>query len=194
MRNLILILIIGITACKEDGVYSPKPRMYPKVDYPEKKYTLFDEEYCEMTFDRPVYTEVKQEESFFDEKPLNPCWFNIVFPSLNGQLYFSYFPIDSRERFDELVADAFTFVEKHDIKANYRTELLIENDQGLNGILFDIDGPVASPVQFYLSDSTRHFVRASLYFNNKVEPDSMAPIYAFVKEDIERMIKTMKFK
>jgi gliding motility-associated lipoprotein GldD len=193
MRYLILVFIIGMIGCKEEGVYSPKPRMYPKVDYPEKSYTIFNETYCEMTFERPVYTEVKQEKSFFDEDPLHPCWFDITFPSLNGKLHFSYYPIDSRERFDELVGDAFTFVEKHDIKANYRTEILIENDQGLNGILFDIDGPVASPVQFYLSDSTRHFIRASLYFNNKVEPDSMAPIHAFVKEDIERVIETMKF-
>ena len=193
MRYSIIIMILLIVGCKDEGVFSPKPRMYPKVEYPEKAYTIFDEDYCELTFERPVYTEINQERSFFDEEPLHPCWFDLSFPSLNGTLHFSYYPVDDRARFDELVGDAFTFVEKHDIKANYRTETIIENDHGLSGILFDISGPVASPTQFYLSDSTDHFIRASLYFNNKVEPDSMAPIYTFVREDIERMIATMKF-
>ena len=193
MRYFILTIIILMVACKDEGVYSPKPHMYPKVNYPAKEYSTFEEDYCDMTFEKPVYTQISQERSFFEEDPLHPCWFDVNFPSLNGSLHFSYYPVESRKRFDELVGDAFTFAEKHDIKANYRTETAIDNEHGLSGILFDISGPVASPIQFFLSDSTEHFIRASLYFNNKVQPDSMAPIYSFVREDIERMIATMNF-
>ena len=193
MRYFIIVILV-VLGCKDTGVFTPKPRMYPKINYPERSYKTFEESYCEFTFEVPMYTVTDQEQSFFEEKPLNPCWFDLEIPDLNGQLHFSYYPIESRQRFDELVSDAFTFVEKHDIKANYRSETLLDTPQGLHGILFDIDGPVASPIQFFLTDSTAHFVRASLYFNNKVEPDSMAPVYAFVREDIERMIQTMRFK
>ena len=193
MRNVLLIFLLGLIGCKDSGVFTPKPRMYPKINFPERSYKTFNESYCNMEFEVPAYAETNQEKTFFDEEPVHPCWFDLEIPSLNGRLHFSYYPIESQQRFDELVSDAFTFVEKHDIKANYRSETLINTPNDLHGIIFDIDGPVASPVQFFLTDSVSHFLRASLYFNNKVEPDSMAPIHAFVREDIDKMIQTMRF-
>ena len=194
--RIVIIAIIGLLlyGCSEEKAYSPKPRMFPKVDYPEKAFIPFNQDYCQLTFDMPAYSNISQEKLFFDETPANPCWFDLEFKNFNGNLHFSYYPIDDRKSFDELVVDAFKFVEKHDIKANYRSETAIENQYGVSGILFDIEGPVATPIQFFLSDSTDHFIRASLYFNNKVEPDSMAPIYNFVREDVLRIIETITFK
>jgi len=195
VRILIAVLVIFIiVGCTADKVYAPKPRMYPKVFYPEKEYITFEEDYCQLTFDMPAYARVMQERTFFEEEPADPCWFDLELKDFNGNLHFSYYPVNDRKTFDELITDAFRFVEKHDIKANYRSETVLENKQGVSGILFDIEGPVATPIQFFLTDSTHHFVRASLYFNNKVEPDSMAPIYSFVREDILRIIESMEFK
>jgi gliding motility-associated lipoprotein GldD len=182
-----------IISCAGETVYSPKPRMYPKVNYPQKSYIPFDEDFCNLTFEIPVYTNVLQEARFFEEKPVDPCWFDLEYPDFNGSLHFSYYPVGDRKSFDGLVQDAFKFVEKHDIKANYRSETIVHNKFGASGILFDIDGPVATPLQFFLSDSTYHFIRASLYFDNKVDPDSMAPIYNFVREDVLKMMETMQF-
>ena len=194
MRIIITLLVISIVVgCAGDSVFTPKPRMYPKVFYPQKAYTVFQQNYCPMTFEIPVYAEVAREQSFFEEKPLDPCWFDLEFKELNGNLHFSYYPVKGQKSFDELIDDAFKFVEKHDVKANYRSETSVRNQQGVSGILFDIEGPVATPIQFFLTDSTTHFIRASLYFNNKVEPDSMAPIYEFVRQDVLRMIETMQF-
>jgi gliding motility-associated lipoprotein GldD len=142
----------------------------------------------------PDYARIVQDTLFFDEKPINPCWFDVEFLPFNGKLHCSYYPIMDQNGFEELISDAFTFVDKHDIKANYRAETQIMGKEGTGGILFEIDGPVATPIQFFLTDSTDHFIRGSLYFNNKVNPDSMAPVHQFVTEEIKKMLETLAFK
>lgn len=59
---------------------------------------------------------------------------------------------------------------------------------------FEMTGPAATPFQFFITDSTSHFMRGALYFNTQVRPDSLMPVYDFVKIDVDRLIKTFKFK
>lgn len=182
-----------LTACQEERVYIPKPRMYPKVELPDRGYQLFEEDYCEMTFEYPSYALVEQDRYFFEGNPIDPCWFNIQFPSLNGTLFCSYIPIDNRSHYDKLINESFRLVEEHNRKANYRQEEYISNANGVGGLYFSLGGEVATNMQFVLTDTTEHFFRASLYFNSKVAPDSIRPIYQFVKEDVDHMIKTFSW-
>ena len=39
-----------------------------------------------------------------------------------------------------------------------------------------------------------HFFRAAFYFNAQVNTDSLAPIYAFIKEDLQKMLLTFEWK
>jgi gliding motility-associated lipoprotein GldD len=52
----------------------------------------------------------------------------------------------------------------------------------------------ASPFQFYLTDSTKNFVRGALYFNTVPNNDSLAPVIDFLKQDIIHMIETFRWK
>lgn len=192
--SFLLSLIILLLSCGSSETPLPKPRLYPKIDLPEKSYSRFDRDYCALSFDFPNYGVLIQDSLFFEEKPLDPCWFDIQMKSINAQLHCSYIPIENRTHFDKLVKDAFRMSGEHNAKAEYRDDKLIKNPQGIEGVLFEIDGPVASPVQFFLTDSTQHFFRSSLYFNAKPEPDSLAPVLAFVKEDISRMIDSFTWE
>ena len=73
-------------------------------------------------------------------------------------------------------------------------ETRLKNAQGVHGLILEWTGPAASPVHFFLTDSTNHFFKAALYFDAKVQPDSLAPVSAFIKEDIQRMINTFSWK
>lgn len=95
---------------------------------------------------------------------------------------------------DKLIGDAFILASKHNVKADFREEVLIRKPNHVNGLMFNIEGPVASSINFYLTDSINHFVRASLYFKNTVNPDSIAPVLDFVREDIEKIITTFEWK
>ena len=63
-----------------------------------------------------------------------------------------------------------------------------------DSIVYSIDGNTASSVQFFLTDSTKNYLRGALYFNEQPRLDSIQPVLDFVKKDIDQMIKTFKWR
>lgn len=176
--------------------YIPKPRTYPRVEYPKKDYQPFQENYCNFSFEQPVYTKIEQTTKFFEGKTEHPCWFDVVFGDLNGRIHCSYAPIDNTENtLLNLVDDSQNLVYKHTSKANAINEEPFSYPKNkVYGTLFELKGSVASPYQFYVTDSVNHYVRGSLYFKTSPNPDSMRPVINFVKEDLMHMIKTIRWK
>ena len=173
-----LLLFVFVT-CK-NSVYNPKPRMYPKIDFPVKSYArvaIFDENGNKV----------------FNEKIENDCWFNLVFPELNGSLYFSYFGLKNSKDLEKHIKDAYKLVREHHVKADFIDEFPISKPNKVFGMLYAIEGPSASPFQFYLTDSSQHFLRGSLYFNSRTKPDSLAPILNFVRIDLSHLINTLEW-
>jgi len=196
MRSILVMLLCVFVfgSCGDDPVYLPKPRMYPKVVYPSGEKQSFDESFCTMTFDYPAYAKIEKDDYFFDGKPVHPCWFNVEFDDLQGTLHCSYIPINNRKHYDQLINESFRLVEEHNSKANYRQEEYIQNQHGVGGLYFTLGGEVATNMQYVLTDTTEHFFRASLYFNSKVRPDSIRPIYEFVKKDVDEMIESFQWR
>ncbi len=182
-----------LIACGDDS-FTPKPRGYPRVFLPKKAYRQFDTSFCAFTFQYPTYAVFEQKSLFFEEKPPSNCWFNINVPSLNAEIHFSYYDIHEKAEFEKLRKDAFELAGKHVIKADYIDDRPFRNAQGVGGFAFDIQGPAACPFQFYMTDSTKHFLRGALYFNAKMQPDSLAPMVQFLKQDIEKMMETFEWK
>ena len=58
----------------------------------------------------------------------------------------------------------------------------------------ELSGQVPSQVQFYTTDMAQHFLRGALYFNTATQNDYLAPVIAFIKEDIIHMIQTLEWK
>lgn len=182
-------------SCGDAPVPTPKPRGYPRVEYPTKEFIAFDKDYCQFTFEYPKYADIEQDKDFFDEKPVNPCWFDLYFKDFDGRLHCSYYPIDEANGVDleKLKRDAFNMASWHNKRANYIDEIIIQKENKVAGILFKMEGAAASPIQFYLTDSTQHFLRAALYFNTKTRPDSMAPIHDFIEKDVLHIIETFEW-
>ncbi|MFK8007534.1 MAG: hypothetical protein AB8H03_14240 [Saprospiraceae bacterium] len=183
-----------LQSCEDEAAITPKPRGFPKVVYPEKSYQSFEEGYCDFSFQYPSYAKIEKSNSFFDERPSNECWFDISIPNFNATIHCTYSPIDKKETGEKLKADAFELAHKHNIKAKYIEEINIDTKNGAKGIAFNLEGEVASPFQFFVTDEEKHFLRGSLYFNTEVAPDSLAPIFSFVKKDIEYMINTLEWE
>jgi len=175
-------------------VFTPKPRAFPRIDFPEREYATTKLDDCPYIFELPSYTTVTRDDVFFDDKSPNECWLNIDLGTMNGKIHCSYYPIDRPQDLNKFVNDAFKLAGKHNIKANYIDEHFIQKENHVSGMIFDIEGPAASPFQFFLTDSTHHFFRAALYFNTQAKPDSMAPVFEFVKEDIAHMINTFEWR
>ncbi len=185
--SFLLITFLFISCGTE---YSPKPRAYFRIEFPEKKYQTYSGD-CPYTFDFPEYAQV-QPDSSRDSKP---CWLNVSYPQFNGRIHLSYQPISSAAEFNQLTEDARTFAFKHTVKATAIDEGIISYPkEKVYGIYYSIDGNTASSVQFFLTDSTKNYLRGALYFNEQPRLDSIQPVLDFLKKDIDQMIKTFKWK
>ena len=183
-----LLLLLMVTACGDDNP-QPKPRGYFRIDLPEKQYVTLDtmERYC---FEYPVYATITPDYYSPDEKD----WANVVFPAFKGTIHLSYKHVDGN--LSQYVEDAHKMIVKHIEKASgIRDSLVIDKDRKIYGLMYFLDGEgVASPLQFYLTDSTQHFLRGSLYFNIYPNNDSLQPVIDFITDDVRHLITTLEWK
>jgi gliding motility-associated lipoprotein GldD len=183
---MVVLTMLLTTSCKQS--YTPKPAGYLRVDYPEKSYHLYsDQEFFE--FEIPDYAVVE-----IDSGPRgNEGWINVAVPQLNGKIHLSYKTVN-----DDLTAyitDCRELVYKHTVKAQEIEETpFIHKDHKRFGMVYDLKGDVASAVQFFITDSTTHFLRGSLYFNIRPNRDSLNPVIDFLREDIMHLIETTQWK
>lgn len=192
-QSLFWVSSIFLVASCTEMTTSPKPRAYPKVVYPERDYQQFDENYCHFQFQLPTYSKVQQDTLFFNERPIDPCWFNIFYPDFDCTIHCSYYPISEENPLSKLQNDAFRLAMEHNRRATYIEEIPIQKPGNVSGYIFNLEGPVATPFQFFLTDSVEHFLRGALYFNSQIRPDSLMPLYEFVKVDITHMINTFEW-
>ncbi len=177
-----------------NSAYTPKPRGYYKITFPEKGYQHFNNGACPFTFDYPKYGVINRDTIFLDTLPDNPCWFNITFPTLNGNLYLSYKEITRENSLNSLIEDAHKMTFKHAVKADFIDENYLSTPNHVYGIYYEVGGNAASALQFFITDSIKHFLRGSLYFYNTPNADSIAPVLSFIKPDVMELIKTLKWQ
>ena len=192
MKKLIFISsIILIFACKDKNS-TPKPHAYPRVYYPTKSYTIFDTN-SPYSFQYPNYAKVVNLKE--DEKGWQPYWYNINYLPFNATLHLSYKSFKNRTEFDSMFDDTRKLAYKHTIKADEIEEIdiMIQNSN-TSGIIYDLKGNTATNLNFYITDGKKHFVRGALYFNSKTTNDSIAPVFQFLRQDVLKMIETVKWK
>jgi len=180
------VLVTMLSACNES--YTPKPKGFFRIALPEHAYRIYDAGACPYSFEIPVYATV----SSYHDSVAQPCWKYILFPRFNAEVFLSYLPVngDAQQYFE----DARTLAYKHAVKADAIDETILHAGPGVSGMIYDIGGAAASSVQFFVTDSTKNFIRGALYFNVPPQPDSLAPVVAFLRADIERMMLTTNWK
>lgn len=183
MAGLLLVLTV---ACYRSS--TPRPEGYARIDYPEKAYRPYNDQ-PQYSFEIPVYSTVEADSS----PQAEPGWINVVIPPLNGTIHLSYKPV--QDNLDEYITDARTLVYKHTVRAQGIEETpFYQREDRRFGIVYDLKGNVASAVQFFVTDSTHHFLRGSLYLNSRPNRDSLNPVIEFLREDILHMIETTAWK
>ena len=181
-------LILNSCIGNDEPALAPKPRAFYRLNFPEKKYKTYDS-LCPFTFQTPVYSFVEDDKS----KNAHPCWLNIFYPMYKAQLYVSYSNLNND--LGKHIEDSRELAIKHQVKASGLDEEVLINDSAhVYGLLYDISGNSASAIQFYITDSTKHFLRGSLYFNCPPNIDSIKIVIDYIRTDIMQMIKTFTWK
>ncbi|MBL0306700.1 MAG: hypothetical protein IPQ25_11915 [Chitinophagaceae bacterium] len=182
-----------LLSCNSD--YSAgKKKGYFKIDFPEKKYQLFEQPGYPYSFEYPVYANVIKDTTFFEDKA-GDWWINIEVPRFNGRIHVSYKAINDQNNFDSLVRDGFKMAYKQHVDvATGINDSVIRTPNGVEGIYFSLGGNTATANQFFLTDSVRHFLRGALYFNAAPNADSLGVVNDFLKKDLQHLINTLKWK
>lgn len=191
IQIFVVVLVFICFSCDpdpEEQAIIPKPRLYPRIDFPQHDYKTFDS-LCPYTFETPVYSVVMRDEGEHTE----PCWINIFYPRFGAVMHISYKVIDNN--LEKYLEDCDNFAKKHTVKANGLDENPIVRDSArVFGLLYDIKGNAASNLQFYVTDSLTHFLRGSLYFNVSPNMDSLEPVVKFLREDVIHLVQTFSWK
>lgn len=187
---LVFVVMVATASCNRED-YTPKPRGYFRITFPEKEYRLLDTIYP-YSFEYPVYGRILNDEHALSE--VN--WIHVDFPVFRGRLHVSYKEISKKEDLIQYIEDSRTLAFKHIPKSSGIEQIPVEFPQNkVYGLTYSIRGQgAASPYQFYLTDSVHHFIRGALYFNAIPNSDSLRPVIDFVKRDIEHLIETMHWK
>lgn len=180
-----LFLLLAVSCKKE---YTPKPRGYFRIEFPEKAYAKIDSAALPYRFEIPVYSKLVADK----ERLAEPYWTNLKFPRNKAEVHLSYKTVDNNLR--ELTEDARTLAYKHSVKADAINErVFINTKKKVYGTIYMIDGNAASPLQFFLTDSTTHFLRGALYISEVPNIDSIRPVIQFLTPDVIHLIETTEW-
>lgn len=181
--SIIVSIVCLLVSCSES---SPKPKVFNRIDIPQYVYRDAVLPYLEFS-----YSELAQ----IDTLNLATGTFNIVYPKYNAILYCTYLPIN-KEMLASVLEDNHRFVYSHASMANSIDQKLYTNpDNKVSGIMYEINGNVATPLQFFVTDSVANFLRGSLYYNDvdKIDVDSVTPITQMIEGDIQRLMESLQW-
>lgn len=195
MRYLILPFFLLLMAACRPETYVPKPRGYFNIDLPERGYQHFSQDGFPYEFDYPVYAQITRDSIMGGKKEENPYWININFPTLSGRIYISYKNINGYESFEKLMEDAhqLSYI-VHGKKADYINTSRYDGGENVHSIMYTLGGNTATRYQFLATDSVKHFLRGSLYFDVAPNVDSLLPVNDFLKKDMEHLVQTLRWK
>jgi gliding motility-associated lipoprotein GldD len=180
----LLFVFILILSCENDDV-NPRPFGYFRIDLPEVSYN-------ELGIDCPYIFEYS-DQAIVVMKDANKCWINLYYPKHKATIYLTYMDVNDNLRQHLKHTQKLTY--DHQIKATRIDRLPITNEENkVYGLKYRLEGDVASYVQFYLTDSTDHFLRGALYFDAYVNSDSLRPVVEYLDLEIQHLVETFHWK
>ncbi len=180
-------LVLLCLACETNWL--PKPPGYNRIDLPKHEYKRLEEGYP-YQFDFSTESQVEADSFNLTEKD----WINLNYKKLGAKVHLTYKRIDQNTDFQVLSNDAFNLTAKHQIKAYGIEEVVLLTPNGYSAVVAELTGEVPTQFQFFVTDSTTHFLRGALYFNTALKNDSLAPVIEYIKIDLAHLINTVTFE
>jgi gliding motility-associated lipoprotein GldD len=170
--------------------YQPKPKGYNRLILPKQEYQPLPDT-LPYQFEYSKHAKLLKDTSWISERH----WVEIYYPELKANIHITYKQLKGTETFlRELLNDAYNLTSKQQIKASAIDEMITQTPSGKTAVISEISGEVPSQFQFTITDSTKNFLRGALYFNVRVQNDSLAPAIEFMKKETLHLINTLEWK
>ena len=187
----LFVVMVFCFSCGED--YVPKPKAELRLEYPRAEYIDANLE-LPFSFEKNLLaTKVVSKEL---KAPTKSYGVNLEYPKLKGTIFLTYKAIEKdKKNLRDFLRDAQKFTLEHTKKADEIPAYPFEDSKRkVYGMLSEVKGNVASPAQFYVTDSVNHFLTGSLYFLAKPNYDSILPAADYLQKDIKRIMETVTWK
>ncbi|HEU5289012.1 MAG TPA: gliding motility lipoprotein GldD [Cyclobacteriaceae bacterium] len=185
---VVVVFMLLLGNCQQD--YLPKPLGYNRLILPEPVYHALPDT-LPYTFEYSKHAKLLSDTSWISER----FWIEIYYPEIKANIHVTYKKIFNNEQLlKEFMNDAYVLTAKHQIKAYAIDESIVKTPSGKTAVIAELDGEVPSQMQFTITDSAQNFLRGALYFDTKVNNDSLRPAIEYVKKDIIHMINTFDWK
>lgn len=180
--SIFIIPFFFLQSCAEDVL--PKPKAFLRLEYPETAYQ-------KVVNDCPYSFQVSQNSivNFEDN-----CWMKIHYPKLKATIHITYRRVNNN--LDAVLREVEKLTFEHTVKADgigigqpYENEF-----KKVYGKIINIEGDVASNVQFHVTDSIKNVLYGTLYFDVKPNYDSLIPAIDYIEKDIKNLMESVEWK
>lgn len=169
--------------------YSPKPKGFQRFELPEHQYQKLENSHP-FSFEYSKSAIIQKDST----RNAEPHWLIVYYPELDARIQFTYKPINGDlKKLEAHIGDAFKLASKHQVKAYSQEESVVQLKNGKKAVVIQLEGEVPSHYQFYLTDTSRHFLRAALYLKEPTVNDSLKPIVDYLKVDCRHLLETIKW-
>ena len=172
-----------------DREYLPKPLGYNRLELPAHEYQPLPDT-LPYTFEYSQHSKLLRDTSTIRDR----YWVEIYYPVMKSTIHITYKALGgSKKLLREYLDDSYTLTAKHQIKAYAINEVVTRTPLGKTAVIAELEGEVPSQFQFTVTDSTENFLRGALYFNTKVQNDSLAPAIEYMKQDLMHLVNTIEW-
>jgi len=190
---LVIFTCLLVSNCRQkddSSDFVPKPKGYNRIDLPVVQYR-------QMTKNHPFSFEYSTQAILKPDtvRWAEPHWLYVYYPAYKAMIQLTYKDLGGdKNKLSRLIDDAHKLAARHNQKAYSIQDLVLKTPSGKTAMLMELDGEVPTYLQFYTTDSTKHYLRGALYFNTSLKNDSLAPVIDYLKKDVIKLLNTLKWK
>lgn len=181
-RFSIVFFVLSLLGCSQN--YQPKPKAYNQIYLPNPQYRTIDVS-GKYSLEKNIISKTAENKKY--------GWLNLSYFNQSAEVLLTYKKIKSKKHLDDLFNESFKLISKHQNKASSITETEIRTRNNKTAMIIDIKGEVPTPFQFIITDSTKNFMRAALYFEKPIKGDSLVPVINYIKKDMLHALNTLRW-
>jgi gliding motility-associated lipoprotein GldD len=179
-------LLLFHFSCDETS-YLPREKAFLRLEFEKPMYGTFSSESSKLNF---IYNNASASfEIISEEKTV------LRYKHIKIDIVLSNIQLENTSSFEESLQNFYMFLEPHRKKSNQiSVKEFISADNKRFAKVFEMRGPVASPLQFYVTDSINNFLFGSMNLIQKSDYDSIYPSVMYVKNDIFSIIESVNWE
>jgi gliding motility-associated lipoprotein GldD len=179
-------LLLFHFSCDETS-YLPREKAFLRLEFEKPMYDTFSSESSKLNF---IYNNASASFKIISEEKTV-----LRYKHIKIDILLSNIQLENTSSFEESLQNFYMFLEPHRKKSNQiSVKEFISADNKRFAKVFEMRGPVASPFQFYVTDSINNFLFGSMNLIQKSDYDSIYPSVMYVKNDIFSIIESVNWE